>query len=294
MDEVNPETVLYSEFWSSDLATQFMSGCNSPAVAASRDWERQGLDLSPTGTDLFRFYFPDFKLIEITSEDEAGFGLSLFNGNGIHGSFRGTEAERLLDSYHRLWRQNVDCFTSDDVQALLETGIPDVYLNRFGDGDKQLYTVWNSAKETKAKVKLPVKVRPGARCIDIINSMPLPLTTSASGAQVAIDLPGRMLSSFAIVKPVLTVQRHGPRLHIIAATDAKTDDAVLEVEVGRQVILRPLQNHEATADDDQTVRPLDAIGLVRDIDLSTETTAVARGIVVRLLVKGCLIDLVTL
>ena len=294
MAEINPEAVLYSEFWSSDLATQFMSGCNSPAVAAGRDWEARGLALAPTGTDFFRFYFPDFKLIEITSEDETGFGLSLFNGNGIHGAFRSPEAERLLEHYHRIWRESVDCFTSADVQGLLETGLPDVHLNRFGTEAKQLYTVWNSAREDKAKAKIPVRNMPGARCIDVINGRVLPLTTLASGADVAIDLPARKLAAFALVKPVMKVKREGTRLQVSTTNGVDGKDGIVDVRVGLQSIARPLQPYSPAESGATTLRSADSTGWKVDIDLPGEATAASSGVVVRLLVHGRLADLVTL
>jgi len=198
IDRVAPDTVLYLEFWSTDVATQYMSGCFSPVVTAGLGLEGKGKPVAPTGTNLFRFYFPNFKIIEIMPENRTGIELAFFNGNAIHGYLNTEATLPTIERLAPIWRANLDCFTSDDVEALLETGVCGVYMNRFGASGKQLYTVWNALNEELSEVALPVVVPEGWHAIDLLNEKELKVNGGPGDTRVVIALPGRSLSVFAV------------------------------------------------------------------------------------------------
>ena len=209
MDRVDPRVPLYLEFWSTDVATQFMSGCNSPVVSAGLDMERRGLPIARSGTCLFRFYFPDFKLIEIAPEDRTGMELSLFNGNAVHGSWRGQDSEALLRTYATAWRQNLDCFASDDVEPLIESGEPDVYLNRFGGGEKRIYALWNAGTRALEQVSVPIPVGDGEHAVEVLEGRSIEVDPARDDTHVLVDLPARRLSLVAVVGSTLRMERRG-------------------------------------------------------------------------------------
>jgi len=198
IDRIAPDTTLYFEFWSTDVATQYMSGCFSPVVTAGLGLEDRGKPVAPTGTNLFRFYFPDFKIIEIMPENKIGIELSLFNGNAIHGYLNTEATVPTIEKLAPIRKANLDCFTSDDVEALLETGVGGIYMNRFGASCKQLYTVWNSLNEDLSEISLPVVVPKGWNAIDLLNEKELKVEGGHGETHVVIDLPARSLSVFVV------------------------------------------------------------------------------------------------
>jgi hypothetical protein len=201
VEKVAPDTVVYLEFWNSDVATQYMSGCFSPVVWAAMNYEAQGKMVEVTGTNLFRFYFPDFKIIEL-NVDKTGIELAFFNGNAIHGTFEHPEHIAAIKSLRPIWKEYIDCFTSDDVQALIETGVEDVYMNRFSASGKNVYTVWNASKEESKQAVLPVVVPKGWRAIDLLHDKGKELEAQGVPGKttVTIDVPAHSLSVF-VVKP---------------------------------------------------------------------------------------------
>jgi hypothetical protein len=200
VDRIAPETAVYAEFWNTTAATQSLSGSFSPVVSSAMGMEAAGKMAEVTGTNLFRFYFPDFKIIEIMPENKQGIELSLFNGNAIHGHFVGEEPIEHIQRLAPIWRKYINCFTSDDVQALLETGVANVYMNRFGTTGRQLYTVWNAAHDEQKAVALPVVVPAGWRAVDVLNDAGKELEVAGVPGQmtVTIDLPAHALSIFVV------------------------------------------------------------------------------------------------
>ena len=143
-DAVKPGTVIYLEYLSSDVNTQYLDGCYSPCVNAALEMRKQGLDLYPTGTNLFRFYFPDFKLIEIAPETREGIGLSFFNGNGIHGYLRQPEIRPYLEKLSAIYRAYSDAFRSDCPIPYVPTMRKGLYCHAFPGKERTIYTVFNA------------------------------------------------------------------------------------------------------------------------------------------------------
>jgi hypothetical protein len=213
IDPVKPDVPLYLEYVSTDINTQYMSGCFSPVVNASMGMTQQGIDIAPTGTNLFRFYFPDFKMIEIVPETKLGFGLAFFNGNGIHGYFEGG-IEPVVAELTRVWRDNKDAFTTDRPEALLETGLSGIYMNKFPTSQKVIYTTYNHGNDVKKDMILRLEHKSGYHYVDLFRHTPIDCTADGKYAALKLTFEGKEVGCIGELPDAMQVDREGTNLRI--------------------------------------------------------------------------------
>ena len=192
-DEVKPGIPLYSEFWSSDLNSRLVSGTFAPNVERGVNTTAAGSKLTLTGTNLFRFYFPDFKFMEIASQNEEAISMALFNGNGFHHFFDKTELYPFLNECTRVWGQNIDAWMAEEPEPLVDTGNDQVFMNKFPDSPKAIYTLWNVGGSNLTDAPLAVPSRDGFHCVDLFNHREL----ARNGENLLVDVPLKKVSIFA-------------------------------------------------------------------------------------------------
>jgi hypothetical protein len=206
IDKAKKNTVIYTEYYSSDINSQHLNGSYNPGVGSSQGITQKGFDFCRTGTNLFRFYFPDFKLIEIMNQDEPSIGLALFNGNGIHEFFTDKAIWPFLEECGRIWSQNVDAFTSDYPEPLLETGNDDIYMNKFPTDKKTVYTIWNASDNAIEAGAIDFNLPEGLRCVDLLRHQEVPF----DAGKIKVDLPSKRVALVATLPHVLNCHQADP------------------------------------------------------------------------------------
>lgn len=212
-DKAKPNIPIFLEFPSSVVNTQYINGSYSCWVEVALSWSgEEGLrDLCPTGTNVFRFYFPDFKFIEIVRETKEGFGLAFFNGNGIHGYLTDPSIKPVVAELSRVWRQNVDAFTSDNPEPLIDTKITNIYCNKFPGQDKVVYTTWNNSSK-KRDCLFEVDHKEGYHYIELFKHEEIEPKINNSKAKLLITFEPKEVGCIAQLPELLKVTRKGAEL----------------------------------------------------------------------------------
>jgi len=132
--------------------------------------------LAPHRVDLFRFMFPDFKVLQLVSYNrftEGGWGLlkwPFFNGEGwwLQGGPTSycPEAVQFLRQAFAIQHRYAEAFTSGEVEPLAPTLKPTVYANRFNSPNAVVWTLYNAQYRTYRGDLLRVPYLPGVRYLD--------------------------------------------------------------------------------------------------------------------------------
>ncbi len=144
------DVVIYTEESPADITSQYQDGSFTYAISSISD------ELSPHHLNLYRFVFPDFKTFEIIVCDQPlGSNVQavkrvLFNGEGIW--LEGTqewfseEVREYIRNFHRIMKENAECFTSLSPQPLVPTLMEGVYANYFPEKQdgKAVWTIYNT------------------------------------------------------------------------------------------------------------------------------------------------------
>lgn len=203
IDRVKPNTPVYCEYWSSDINAQLMNGSYSPGVAVAQGVTAKGFDFCRTGTNLFRFYFPKFKIIEICDVNEKNVGMALFNGNGLHEYFGNQAVWPYLNECARIWEQNLGAFTSDQPEALLETGVDNLFMNKFPSGAKMVYTFWNSSSAAMTETPVAMQSKPTHRYVELFSHREF----SAQDGALRVDVPSERAAVVAELPITLKLEK---------------------------------------------------------------------------------------
>jgi hypothetical protein len=169
MDRVRADLVLTTEFPGYDYMMPHLEG------AITYDLSLQATPLRPLEINLQRFYFPECKPYEL---DYRGMDPQLRKvfWNGAD-SF-----ERYFPlPYMTVLNENEAAYQGRDCTALLSTpgNAPGLYINRFGDGDKTLYHLYNASGFTYEGVVLAVKLSPGQHLFDLLGCAEVAVSTPA-------------------------------------------------------------------------------------------------------------------
>ncbi len=206
---------LYTEYTPVDLISQHQDGSFSYSVLGG------GSSPLPTRTNLFRFAFPDFKQIEIIyalflARNWTGENLKkvFFNGEGIwiKGDLTSWYDESILRLYrktHEVFSEHRDALTTLNPEPLIDTGISNVYANRFVAGEKQMLMLYNAnwrdvfippspmVKTTKRHLVALLSeqmvsevdgARVSPRDVDCIVSLPIRITANLEGSALSLEI----------------------------------------------------------------------------------------------------------
>jgi len=158
--------------------------------------------LAPHRVDLFRFVFPDFKVLQLTQYDPFTEGdwdllkFPFFNGEGywLGGGTEGSydeEAREFLRAAFAILNDNEDCFCSDDVEPLVPTLRPTVYANRFSGPGKTVWTLFNAEYRTVRGDLLRVPHAPGTSYVNAFTGAPIDAAIAEGMATIPLELGAR-------------------------------------------------------------------------------------------------------
>lgn len=151
-EALGEDVVLYTEESPVDVASQYQDGSFTYAITSNNE------TLSPSHLNLYRFVFPDFKTFEIIVCNKAlGSNIKalkriIFNGEGIWlqgmKEWFSEEVLSYIKKYHKIIKNNIDCFTTLSPEPLFPTLIEGVYANMFPsqkEGKKKvIWTIYNT------------------------------------------------------------------------------------------------------------------------------------------------------
>ncbi len=103
----------------------------------------------------------------------------------------GSESTRVLRKLFRILHENADAFTSFDVEPLMPTLIPGVFVNRFKGDKKTIWTVFNANYRTVRGKLLEIPGKPGSRYVDLWNDAPISARTTGSTSALMVEIGPR-------------------------------------------------------------------------------------------------------
>lgn len=196
-EALGDDVVLYTEESPIDVTSQYQDGSFTYAISTIND------ELSPHHLNLYRFVFPDFKTFEIIVCDQPlGSNVEavkriLFNGEGIWlegmKEWFSEEVRDYIKKYHRIVKENLDCFTSLYPEPLVPTLVEGVFANKFpekkdGKG-KVIWTVYNTNPFTVEGEIMTVEYEKGARFWDVGEGKEIKPVIKGGKAYLHLKLP---------------------------------------------------------------------------------------------------------
>jgi hypothetical protein len=186
--EVMPEeVVLYGEYAAVDVNARYID-CNITyhILDSIRDmietsWmENDGDDTcSRVFLDLYRFAFPSIVQLVLPMAMRylswQPLKSTFFNGEAIYDSFWDTEESRgkeFMAKSFRLKKKYIDCFVSDHPETMLKSPLYGVCVNCFPGEKRTLYTLYNSAYETRRGALLELPYQSDMVYYDVWNDRP--------------------------------------------------------------------------------------------------------------------------
>ncbi|MEW6236276.1 MAG: DUF6259 domain-containing protein [Candidatus Omnitrophota bacterium] len=154
LNRLDRPPALYIEQTPNDVASQYVDAAFSYSMAGGGDFD------SPVKLDLFRFAFPDFKVIELfhpgidprgASAEDAK--LCFFQGKamwlkGRAKSWYSREFRQFLQQAYRLYHEHEEAFASNDVEPLIPTLQRGLYANRFSSEQEDIVMLYNADYQT--------------------------------------------------------------------------------------------------------------------------------------------------
>ncbi|MGC9004338.1 MAG: DUF6259 domain-containing protein [bacterium] len=191
------DVVLYTEESPIDVTSQYQDGSFTYAISSISD------ELSPHHLNLYRFVFPDFKTFEIIVCDQPlgsnvlAVKRVLFNGEGIW--LEGTkewfsdEVREYIRKYHKIMKENAECFTSLHPEPLVPTLIEGVYANKFpgrkNGKENIVWTIYNTNPFSVEGEIMAVDYRRGARFWDVDSSEEIKPVFRGGKAYLRLKIP---------------------------------------------------------------------------------------------------------
>jgi hypothetical protein len=202
MDEVAPGSVLTTEHPGYDYLMQYLEGC------ITYDLTVVASPLRPLECNLQRFLFPECKPYEL---DHRGADRKLhkrfWNGVASFGAF-------YPEPMYRVLHENQDAWNSRQCEPLVPTLIPHVYANRFGSGDKTLYTLYNATGHTVGEPMLWLDLAAGWHVVELLSATETPCQSIGKARAVRLTLARDDVACLAVLPQRLTVTRAGTLVEV--------------------------------------------------------------------------------
>jgi hypothetical protein len=240
MDKVSPGSVLTTEHPGYDYMMQYLEGC------ITYDLTVQATELRPLEVNLQRFYFPECKAYELDHRGaDPQHKKRLWNGVASFGSYYPA-------NMHRILRENADAFGSRDCEALIPTLTPRLYANRFGRGEKVIYTLHNALGHTFEGPALAIDVPDGSHVLDLFACK----ECAVGDGSLSVYLPRDDVACIALLPQRLTITREGNAIRV--DVEGEVDGARLVVYDGAGGELISRQSTSGPNRVDLSRRPGDA------------------------------------
>lgn len=160
LDETGRPVALYTEQVPNDITSQYTDAAFDYSLWGSRDYA------SPAKLHLFRFAFPEFKVIQLfhpgidpraASEEDAK--IAFFHGEalwlkGRAASWYSEECRAFIQKAYRILHDHREAFTSHDVEPFIPTGMNGLFANRFSSEREDMITLYNATWHTLRGVLL--------------------------------------------------------------------------------------------------------------------------------------------
>lgn len=203
-DKINPELVIMTEFPGHDRMAALLDG------ALSYNTCRRISPLAPLPLNLFRMYFPECKLFEISVNGPPEYwNYAMWNGMGACYPIYPMKYLKVLNRFSDIF--------SGDFESLVPTCKPLLYANRFtrrGSG-KNIYTLFNMTGKSYAGPALTA--RPGHRYFNLFSETEIPVRNGVVDISVEAEKLG-VIGEF----PASDVPVFAPAPKPAAATPGKT------------------------------------------------------------------------
>jgi len=190
---IPPHIVTLTEDTPTDVNSQVQDGALGYSVAFNDPV------LAPHRVDLFRFAFPDFKVIQLVSYNSFVRGnwhllkFPFFNAeawwlhNPVPVGF-GPPAHAFLRKAYRILHAHAATFRTMEPKPLVPTAAPLVYANEFPGNGETVWTLYNAGFRTHRGPVLRVKHVEGATYRDLWNGVALKPQVKGGWAVLSVEL----------------------------------------------------------------------------------------------------------
>ncbi len=239
MDQVRPDLVLTTELPGYDYLMRHLEGC------ITYDLTLQATPLRPLECNLQRFYFPECKPYELdTRRIDPHLRKVFWNG--------GESFERYYElPYYTILNENEEAYQGRDCTPLLSTpaNVPGIYINRFSDGDKTLFHLYNASGYTFDDIAMAVSLAPDEHLFDLLGCMEVAHTDLPGAVSVRIYLPRNDVGCIVrLPRRLRQVERSGDALTVeVDRLPGQCQLAVADGE-GRILLARPATAGHNTLD----------------------------------------------
>jgi hypothetical protein len=145
---IQPSRVIYMEEHPADITASDADGSFSHAIA----WHKEG---GEPALALYRFVVPVFKIFHILGTDTVTSGMHdkykqvFFNGDGFYlngpvGAYISNKTAAFVKETAPIMRKYKSCFTGKYVEPFYPSLASQIYVNRFSDGNRTIFTVFNA------------------------------------------------------------------------------------------------------------------------------------------------------
>mgnify|MGYP001220246848 CR=1 FL=1 len=176
LDRSHPETAIYTEEVPCDVTSQWVD------AAFCYGMHYSGENTHPTKINLARYAFPELKIIELfvpgihpraSSEEDAK--LAFFHGHAVWlkgraASWYSATFREFVQRSHNVRKKYSGIFASDDCIPLVPTRADNVYSNRFCDGSRIIYTLYNAGYSSVSGPLIAVPVGENQEIVDLWNA----------------------------------------------------------------------------------------------------------------------------
>lgn len=177
MDEVKPGSVLTTEHPGYDFLMHCMEGC------ITYDLTVQATPLRPLECNLQRFFFPECKAFELDHRGaDTKHHKRFWNGVASFGAYYPEDMDAVL-------RENIDVFEDGESTPLVPTLAPYVYANRFENGVKTIYTLYNATGKSFYGPALTVEPGEDGHFFDMLRCRDVATTVDGT-VEVFLDRDG--------------------------------------------------------------------------------------------------------
>jgi hypothetical protein len=202
MDEVAPGSVLTTEHPGYDYLMQYLEGC------ITYDLTVMASPLRPLECNLQRFLFPECKPYELDHRGaDRKFRKRFWNGVAAFGT-------KFPEPMYAALHENQDAWGSRQCEPFVPTLIQYVYANRFGGGEKTLYTLYNTTGHTVSGPMLWLDLPAGWHVVELLSGTETPCEAIGKARAAKVTLARDDVACLAVLPQRLSLTRTGTLLEV--------------------------------------------------------------------------------
>ncbi len=209
LEESSPHVALYTEEVPCDLTAQLVD------AAFCYGMYRANQNTHPTKLNLFRYAFPEFKIIELfipgihpRAASEEDTKLAFFHGHatwlkGRAESWYSASFREFVRQTRPIYDRYSDLFTSTHCEPLIPTNVEGVHANRFGaESSARIYTVYNSLPYSIGGSLLDITLASNEELVSLLGRFDTDATLSKKTGTVRVKtLAPHGVGCFLVTRP---------------------------------------------------------------------------------------------